>query len=112
MIATCSEPVAVLGIGSHAPSRVMRNDELATLVETSDEWIASRTGIRERRLAADSESTAGLGEIAARRALENAGVAAGDLDLIIAATASPDFYFPATACLIGEALGASRWRGR
>ena len=107
MIATCSEPVAVLGIGSHAPARVMPNDEIATLVETSDEWIASRTGIRERRLAGDGESAADLGVEAARRALADAGLAASDLDLIVAATASPDFYFPATACLIGEALGAS-----
>ncbi len=107
MIRACQTGVAVLGIGSHAPDRVMTNDELATLVETSDEWIASRTGIRERRLAGDGESTAGLGLSAARRALADAGIGATELDLIVVATASPDYYFPATACLIGDALGAA-----
>jgi 3-oxoacyl-[acyl-carrier-protein] synthase-3 len=106
VIGACQAGVAVLGIGSHAPARVMTNDEVATMVDTSDEWIASRTGIRERRLAADGESAAGLGLEAARRAIADAGVAAADLDLIIAATASPDYYFPATACLIGDGLGA------
>jgi 3-oxoacyl-[acyl-carrier-protein] synthase-3 len=75
-------------------------------VETSDEWIATRTGIRQRRIAADGESSAGLGAAAATRALESAGISGSDLDLIVTATASPDFYFPATATLIGERLGA------
>lgn len=107
MIAACAPGVEVLGIGSHVPDRVMTNAELATMVDTSDEWIASRTGIRERRLAADGESSADLGHRAAARALENSGLTASDLDLIIAATASPDNYFPATASLIGEQLGAT-----
>ena len=106
MIATCQRGVEVLGVGSHLPERVMTNDEIATMVETSDEWIASRTGIRERRIAADGESSAGLGADAALRALESAGIAGSDLDLIVAATASPDYYFPATATLIGERIGA------
>ncbi|HUZ84027.1 MAG TPA: beta-ketoacyl-ACP synthase III [Gaiellales bacterium] len=107
MIGACREGVAVLGIGSFAPERVITNDELAALVETSDEWIASRTGIRERRVASDDESASDLGLAAARRALEDAAITADQLDLIVVATSSPDWYFPATACLIGDRLGAA-----
>jgi len=106
VITHCQKGVAILGVGSHVPGRVMTNDELATMVETSDEWIAQRTGIRERRIAGKDESTADLGAAAAAAALADAGVKAGDLDLIVAATASPDYYFPATASLIGEQIGA------
>ena len=111
MIASCQRGVVILGIGSHVPERVMTNDEIATLVETSDEWISQRTGIRERRLAADDEGTAQLGAAAARAALDNAGVDASDVDLIVAATASPDYYFPATASLIGTEIGAGKAAG-
>ena len=90
MIAACREGVALLGIGSHLPERVMSNDEIATMVETSDEWIAQRTGIRERRIAAPADSSASLGAEAAQRALQSAGIAAAELDLIVTATASPD----------------------
>jgi 3-oxoacyl-[acyl-carrier-protein] synthase III len=107
VIAACERRVALEGIGSYAPARIMTNDELATMVQTSDEWIAERTGIRERRIAAESESSADLGFEASLRALENAGITAAELDLIVAATASPDYYFPATASLIGERLGAA-----
>jgi 3-oxoacyl-[acyl-carrier-protein] synthase-3 len=103
--------VALIGIGSHVPDRVMGNDEIATMVETSDEWIAQRTGIRERRIAAASDSSASLGAEAARQALASAGIDAGELDLIVAATASPDYYFPATASLIGERIGAGEVAG-
>ena len=106
MIGACATPVSILGIGSHAPERVMTNDEIATIVETSDEWIAQRTGIRERRIAAPTESSASLGAIAASRALESAGVEGSEIDSIVCATASPDYYFPATASLIGERIGA------
>jgi len=106
VIAACERGVEVVGVGSRLPERVMTNDEIATMVETSDEWIASRTGIRQRRIAADGESSAVLGAAAAERALESAGMAGSDLDLIVTATASPDFYFPATAALIGEQVGA------
>jgi len=106
VIAACPEGVAVLGIGSHVPDRVVTNDEIATMVETSDEWIAQRTGIHERRIAAADDSSASLGAEAARIALASAGLAPGELDLIVAATASPDYYFPATASLIGDAIGA------
>ena len=111
MIAACGQRVALIGIGSHVPERVMSNDEIATMVETSDEWIAQRTGIRERRIAAASDSSATLGAEAARRALESAGIDAGELDLIVTATASPDYYFPATASLIGERIGAGEVAG-
>jgi len=111
MIAACGQRVALIGIGSHVPERVMSNDEIATMVETSDEWIAQRTGIRERRIAAEADSSATLGAEAARRALLSAGIDAGELDLIVTATASPDYYFPATASLIGERLGAGEVAG-
>ncbi len=111
MIAACGQRVALIGIGSHVPERVMSNDEIATMVETSDEWIAQRTGIRERRIAAASDSSASLGAEAARRALASAGIDAGELDLIVTATASPDYYFPATASLIGERIGAGEVAG-
>jgi 3-oxoacyl-[acyl-carrier-protein] synthase-3 len=107
VIAACQRGVEVLGVGSFAPERVVTNDELATRIDTSDEWIATRTGIHERRIASDEESSAALGYEAARRALEMAGVEAGELGLIVVATATPDYYFPATAALIGERLGAS-----
>jgi 3-oxoacyl-[acyl-carrier-protein] synthase III len=106
VIAACTSHVALEGIGSYAPARVLSNGELATMVETSDEWIAERTGIRERRIAAGSESSADLGFEASLRALDDAGLPASELDLIVAATASPDYYFPATASLIGDRLGA------
>jgi len=111
MIAACGQRVALIGIGSHVPERVMSNDEIATMVETSDEWIAQRTGIHERRIAAEPDSSATLGAEAARRALLSAGIAAGELDLIVTATASPDYYFPATASLIGERIGAGEVAG-
>jgi 3-oxoacyl-[acyl-carrier-protein] synthase-3 len=111
MIAACGQRVALIGIGSHVPERVMSNDEIATMVETSDEWIAQRTGIRERRIAAEPDSSATLGAEAARRALLSAGIDAGELDLIVTATASPDYYFPATASLIGERIGAGEVAG-
>ncbi|HZI36279.1 MAG TPA: beta-ketoacyl-ACP synthase III [Gaiellales bacterium] len=111
MIAACGQRVALIGIGSHVPERVMSNDEIATMVDTSDEWIAQRTGIRERRIAAEPDSSATLGAEAARRALLSAGIDAGELDLIVTATASPDYYFPATASLIGERIGAGEVAG-
>jgi 3-oxoacyl-[acyl-carrier-protein] synthase-3 len=111
MIAACGQRVALIGIGSHVPERVMSNDEIATMVETSDEWIAQRTGIRERRIAAEPDSSATLGAEAARRALLSAGIDAVELDLIVTATASPDYYFPATASLIGERISAGEVAG-
>ena len=98
--------VSVLGTGSYLPERVMTNAEIEKIVDTTDEWIVSRTGIRERRIAAEDEHTSDLGAAAAAKALEQAGVVAGDVDLILVATASPDMFFPSTACLIQRLLGA------
>ena len=100
--------VSVLGTGSYLPERVMTNADLERIVETTDEWIVSRTGIRERRIAAEGEHTSDLGAAASRKALEQAGVAAGEIDLILVATASPDMFFPSTACLIQRLLGARK----
>ncbi len=103
----------VIGTGSCLPERVVSNDQLAAElaergVETSDTWIVERTGIRQRHLAERGTTSSSLGLEAARRALDNAGVDAMDLDLIIVATSTPDFVFPSTACLIQAGLGASR----
>ncbi len=95
----------VRGIGSALPRRIMKNAEFETLVDTSDEWIAQRTGIRQRHIASEDETTASLGEAAARRALESAGLTPDDVDLIILATATPNNTFPATAVEIQERLG-------
>lgn len=98
----------VLGTGSYLPERVLTNDDLSRLVETSDDWIVQRTGIRERHIAADGETTADLGEAAARRALEAAGLGPDDIDLIVLATSTPDNTFPATAVEIQARLGVRR----
>jgi 3-oxoacyl-[acyl-carrier-protein] synthase-3 len=98
----------VTGCGSHLPARVMTNAQLAQRVDTSDEWIWQRTGIRERRVAAEGEYTSDLGVRAAEGALEMARLAADDLDLIVCATSTPDETFPATATRIQERLGMTR----
>ncbi|MEJ8573718.1 beta-ketoacyl-ACP synthase III [Microbaculum marinum] len=95
----------VRGTGSYLPARVLTNDELSEMVDTSDEWIVQRSGIRERHIAADGEYTSDLATSAARAALENAGVEAGEIDLIVLATATPDHTFPATAVTVQEQLG-------
>ena len=101
----------ITGWGMYAPSRVMSNHDLEKLVETSDEWIVSRTGIRERRVAAEDETTTTLSVHAARDALAVAGMSADELDLVIVGTCSPDYYMPATAVLVAHELGASRAAG-
>jgi 3-oxoacyl-[acyl-carrier-protein] synthase-3 len=98
----------IAGCGSYLPSRIVTNDELATRVETSDEWIVERTGIRQRHVAAEGEKTSDLAIAAARQALEKAGVAGESIDLIVLATASPDNTFPATAVKVQAALGAHK----
>jgi 3-oxoacyl-[acyl-carrier-protein] synthase III len=95
----------VLGCGSYLPSRVLTNAELSRMVDTSDEWITQRTGIRERRIAAKGETTADLGLAAARAALGAAGVPAESIDLIVLATSTPDNTFPATAVSVQAGLG-------
>ena len=95
----------VRGIGSALPRRIMKNADFEGMVETSDEWIVQRTGIRQRHIAGEGETTASLGEAAARAALENAGLTAADIDLIVVATSTPDNTFPATAVDIQNRLG-------
>ena len=101
-------PCSIVGVGSYVPSRVLANAELETMVDTSNQWIITRTGIRERRVAAADEATSDLAAHAARRALANAGVAADQVELIITATVTPDMLFPSTSCLVQEKLGAHR----
>jgi 3-oxoacyl-[acyl-carrier-protein] synthase-3 len=97
----------VRGVGSYLPARVMTNAELSTVVDTSDEWIVQRSGIRERHIAAEGETTSDLGLKAAEAALANAGIAAADIDLILLATSTPDRTFPASATAIQTRLGIS-----
>jgi 3-oxoacyl-[acyl-carrier-protein] synthase-3 len=101
----------ITGWGMYAPSRVMTNAELATIVDTSDEWIVSRTGIHERRIAADDETTTMLSVNAARDALAVAGLDPAELDLVIVATCTPDYPLPATSVLVATQLGATRAAG-
>lgn len=97
----------IAGTGSHLPDRILTNDDLAQFVETSDEWIAARTGIRQRHIAAEGETTGDLAYHASLRALEAAGVAASEIDLIVVGTTTPDLIFPSTACLLQHRLGAN-----
>jgi 3-oxoacyl-[acyl-carrier-protein] synthase-3 len=98
--------VCIAGTGSYVPDRILTNAELASKVDTSDEWIVTRTGIRERRIAAEGEFTSHMATKAAKRALEQAGLAAEDVELIIVATITPDTPTPATACYVQQQLGA------
>jgi 3-oxoacyl-[acyl-carrier-protein] synthase-3 len=97
---------SIIGWGHHVPQRVMTNEDMAQIVDTSDEWIRTRTGIGQRHMVTDGESCSTLAIRAAKEALLRAGVPAWQLDLIIVATATPDYLFPSTACLVQEALGA------
>lgn len=98
----------IAGLGFYVPERILTNAELAERVDTSDEWIRSRTGIRERRIAGPETATSDLAFIAAQRALDNARVNAADLDLILCATSTGDYVWPATACVLQDRLGAMR----
>src|SRR3546814_13265860 len=97
-----------VGTGSCLPEREVTNAELSTRVDTSDDWIVERTGIRSRRIAAEGETTSTLATVAARHALEAAGVEAGQLGLIIVATATPDYTFPSVATQVQAAIGIDR----
>ncbi|NLC77441.1 MAG: ketoacyl-ACP synthase III [Clostridia bacterium] len=96
----------ITGTGSYLPDKIITNDDLAQQVDTSDEWIRTRTGIRERRILAEDRATSDMCVEAAKRALEDAGMDAAGVDLIVVATVTPDMFFPATACLVQERLGA------
>ena len=100
-----SPAIAILGTGSYAPEKIVTNDDLSKRVDTSDEWIFSRTGIRERRIAGENETTSMMAAAAARKAMESAGVTAAQIDLIIVATMTPDMPMPATACFVQNHLG-------
>jgi len=97
--------IGITGLGTHVPDRVLTNDELAQMVDTTDEWIQERTGIRERRIAADDEALTDIALPAAREAIADAGVAASEIDLLICATVTPDMMFPTSAALLADALG-------
>ena len=98
----------IKGCGGYLPERIVTNDEIAKMVDTSDSWITSRTGIKERRIAAEGELTSTMGAIAARAALDDAGMVPEDIDLIILATSTPDQTFPATAVTIQADLGITQ----
>jgi len=101
-------PVKIAGTGSYVPEKVITNQDLEVMVDTSDEWIVTRTGIKERRVAADDEFTSHLAAKACEKALEQSGVAATEIDLIIVATITPDTLTPATACYVQQHLGANK----
>ncbi len=100
-----SHSVILLGTGAYAPANVVTNDDMAKIVDTSDEWIRTRTGIGERRFAAEGETTSDMAAAAAEQALKAAGVNRAEIDLVIVATMTPDMPFPSTACLVQDKLG-------
>ena len=97
----------IAGIGSYLPEKILTNHDLEKMVDTSDEWIVSRSGIRERHIAADGELASDLAYEAATRAIASAGLGAEDIDLIIVATTTPDMIFPSTACILQAKLGVA-----
>ncbi|MGJ8698287.1 MAG: beta-ketoacyl-ACP synthase III [Verrucomicrobiaceae bacterium] len=103
-----STAVTIAGTGSYLPEKVLTNEELSKSVDTSDEWIVTRTGIKERRIAAEGEFTSHLATKAAEKAMEQAGISAEEIDLIIVATITPDTLTPATACYVQQNLGAHK----
>jgi 3-oxoacyl-[acyl-carrier-protein] synthase-3 len=99
-------PISITGLGAYAPERVLTNDELSHIVDTTDEWIMTRTGIRERRIAAPEQALTDLALPAAKAALAQAGVEANDVDLLVCATVTPDMMFPTSSALLADELGA------
>lgn len=108
MIGDATTPVTITGLGCHVPERVLTNADLARYVDTSDEWIRERTGIRERHMAAKEEALSDIALPAARAALAQAGVEGEDIDLLVVATVTPDMMFPSTGALMADALGATQ----
>ena len=100
--------VGIIGIGSFVPEKILTNKDLEKIVDTNDEWISERTGIKVRHIVADGENTSDIAAKAAERALKDAGLTADDIDLIVVATATPDMLFPATACLVQNKLKAGK----
>jgi len=97
---------SIIGTGSYMPEKILTNDDLSKIVDTNDEWITTRTGIKERRIAADDQATSDLAAEAARRAMASAGVTPEEIQLIIIATVTPDMFFPSTACFVQKKIGA------
>ncbi|HWR38669.1 MAG TPA: beta-ketoacyl-ACP synthase III [Patescibacteria group bacterium] len=106
MVKEIVKSVGIIGLGTYVPEKILTNKDLEKIVDTTDEWIVERTGIRERRIASDTEATSDLATRAAQNALADAGVSASEIDLIIVATATPDMFFPSTACLVQANLQA------
>jgi 3-oxoacyl-[acyl-carrier-protein] synthase-3 len=106
VIGTANGAISITGIGAYAPDRVLTNDDLAQMMETSDEWIVERTGIRERRIAREDQALSDLALPAAWEALERAGAAPGTVDLVIVATVTPDMAFPSSGAILADELGA------
>lgn len=100
--------VSIIGTGSYVPEKILTNEDLSRIVDTSDEWITTRTGIKQRRVAAKDEQTSDMATKAALKAMEQAKISAKDIDLILVATATPDMLFPATACFIQKKIGATK----
>src|SRR5438876_9377216 len=98
--------VSIIGTGSYTPEKTLTNADLARMVDTSDEWITTRTGIKERRIAAKNETTSDMATKAALKAIEQAKISPEKIDLLLVATATPDMVFPATACFVQKKLGA------
>ncbi|MGB9157344.1 MAG: 3-oxoacyl-ACP synthase, partial [Chthoniobacterales bacterium] len=98
--------VSIIGTGSYAPDKILTNEDLSRMVDTSDEWITTRTGIKERRIAAKDETTSDMATKAALKALEQAQISPEDVQLLLVATATPDMIFPATACFVQKRIGA------
>ena len=106
MLGSATGPrIGITGLGTHVPERVLTNAELAEIVDTSDEWILERTGIRERRIAAKEEALTDIARPAALAALADAGVEAGEIDLVICATVTPDMMFPTSSAILADELG-------
>jgi 3-oxoacyl-[acyl-carrier-protein] synthase III len=106
MIGKANGAISITGIGAYAPTRVVTNDDLSEMMDTSDEWIVERTGIRERRIAGEEQALSDLALPAARQALEQAGIPGPEVDLIIVATVTPDMAFPSAGAIIADELGA------
>src|ERR1700681_434713 len=100
--------VSIIGTGSYTPEKILTNADLSRMVDTSDEWITTRTGIKERRIAAKDECTSDMATKAALAAIEQSGISPKEIDLILLATATPDMLFPATACLVQTKIGATK----
>jgi len=106
--AKAQRTVSIIGTGSYVPEKILTNEDLSKMVDTSDEWITSRTGIKERRVAAKDEHTSDMAAKAALKAIEQAQILPTDIDMILVATATPDMLFPATACFVQKKIGATK----